>query len=57
MEESISLGSGKSSSLGIHVGSEEGAKGFIQQSTGAIVSESLNPAFEIKSSLRSWREK
>ena len=57
VEESISLGSGKSSSLGIHVGSEEGAKGFIQQSTGAIVSESLNPPFEIKSSLRSWREK
>jgi len=53
----INLGEGKSSSLGIHVGSEEGAKGFIQQSTGSIISESLNPAFNIKSSLRSWRER
>lgn len=53
----ISLGAGKASSLGVHVGGEGGAKGFIQQSTGSIVAESLSPAFNIKSGLRSWQEK
>jgi type IV pilus assembly protein PilY1 len=60
MEEVVSkieLGSGKASSLGIQVGMEEGAKGFIQQSTGTIVSETITPAFNIKSGLRSWKEK
>jgi type IV pilus assembly protein PilY1 len=51
------LGVGKSSSLGIHVGQEEGATGYIQQSTGTILSVELNPAFNIKSSLRSWIER
>jgi len=55
--DKISLGAGKSSSLGVHVGSEGGAKGFIQQSTGSIVSENINPAFNIKSGLKSWQEK
>lgn len=55
--DKISLGAGKSSSLGVHVGAEEGAKGFIQQSTGTIVSESLNPALKFKSGLTSWKEK
>ena len=53
----ISLGAGKASSLGVHVGGEEGAKGFIQQSTGSIVAESLTPALTIKSGLTSWQEK
>ncbi len=56
VEYKIELGSGKASSLGIQVGMEEGAKGFIQQSTGTIVSETINPAFNIKSGLKSWRE-
>jgi len=51
------LGAGKSSSLGIHVGQEQGATGYIQQSTGAILSVELNPAFNIKSGLRSWIER
>ena len=55
--DKISLGSGKSSSLAVHAGAEEGAKGFIQQSTGNIVSESLTPALTIKSGLTSWQEK
>ncbi|MBL7180828.1 MAG: hypothetical protein ISS65_11605, partial [Desulfobacterales bacterium] len=55
--DKISLGAGKASSLGVHVGGEEGAKGFIQQSTGSIVAESLTPALTIKSGLKSWREK
>lgn len=57
VKEKISLGAGKASAVGVHVGAEEGAKGFIQQSTGTIVKESLNPAFNIKSGLRSWRER
>jgi len=55
--DKISLGAGKASSLGVHVGAEAGAKGFIQQSTGSIVAESLTPALTIKSGLKSWREK
>ncbi|MBC8432830.1 MAG: hypothetical protein H8D96_13040 [Desulfobacterales bacterium] len=55
--DKISIGEGKASSLGVHAGAEEGARGFIQQSTGSIVSESLSPAFNIKSGLRSWQEK
>jgi len=55
--DKISIGEGKASSLGVHAGAEEGARGFIQQSTGSIVSESLSPAFNIKSGLKSWQEK
>ncbi len=53
----VILGSGKSSSLGVHVGREEGAKAFIQQSTGTVVEEMITPAFKIKSGLVNWREK
>jgi hypothetical protein len=51
------LGFGKASSLGIHVGLGEEATGFVQQSTGNVLTELLNPALLIKSSLRSWRER
>jgi type IV pilus assembly protein PilY1 len=51
------LGYGKASSLGIHIGAEEGAKGFIQQSTGTVLNEDLTPPFLVKSGLRCWREK
>ena len=54
--EKISLGAGKSSAVGIHIG-KEGAKSLIQQSTGAIVSEELKPAFTFKSGLTSWIQK
>ena len=54
--DKISLGAGKSSAVGIHVG-KEGAKSLIQQSTGAIISEELKPAFTFKSGLRSWIQK
>ena len=53
----VSLGAGKASAVGLHVGMEEGAKAFVQQSTGVVVSENVQPAFNIKSGLRSWREK
>ncbi|RPI73643.1 MAG: hypothetical protein EHM45_20500, partial [Desulfobacteraceae bacterium] len=55
--DKISLGIGAASALGIHVGREIGARAYIQQSTGTIVEEEVKPAFDIKSNLRSWREK
>ena len=55
--DSVYLGFGKASSLGIHVGLGEEATGFVQQSTGNVLTELLNPALLIKSSLRSWRER
>jgi type IV pilus assembly protein PilY1 len=55
--ERLYLGLGKASSLGIHVGLEQGATGFVQQSTGNIITEALNPALFVKSGLRSWQER
>jgi type IV pilus assembly protein PilY1 len=52
----IDLGVGISSSLGIHVGREHGARGFIQQSTGTINQIDLKPAFSVKSGFVNWRE-
>jgi hypothetical protein len=52
----IDLGVGISSSLGIHVGREYGAKGFVQQSTGTINQIDLTPAFSVKSGFIKWRE-
>jgi type IV pilus assembly protein PilY1 len=57
MIERLYLGLGKASSLGIHVGLEQGATGFVQQSTGNIITEPLNPALFVKSGLRSWQER
>jgi type IV pilus assembly protein PilY1 len=51
------LGVGLASSVGIHVGQEAGAKGFIQQSTGTVTQIDLIPAFNIKSKFIYWREK
>jgi type IV pilus assembly protein PilY1 len=55
--DKTNLGYGKASSLGIHVGQEEGAKGYIQQSTGTVLNEDLTPPLNVKSGLRCWREK
>ncbi len=54
--DKIDLGLGISSSLGIHVGREFGAKGFVQQSTGTIAQIDLNPAFNVQSGFINWRE-
>jgi type IV pilus assembly protein PilY1 len=52
----IDLGLGISSSLGIHVGRESGARGFIQQSTGTITQIDMEPAYSVKSGFVNWRE-
>ena len=54
--DKIDLGAGLSSSLGIHVGREHGARGFVQQSTGTINQIDLQPAFTINSGFVNWRE-
>jgi type IV pilus assembly protein PilY1 len=54
--DKLNLGYGKASAVGVHVGSE-GARAFIQQSTGTVLAQDLDPAFNIKSGLRSWEEK
>jgi len=55
--DKIDLGYGKASSVGIQIGMEEGAKSFVQQSTGTIVGENVTPAFDVKSALRSWQQR
>jgi len=52
----IGLGAGKASAVGIHVG-RDGAKSLVQQSTGAIVTEAVTPAFTFTSGMRSWIQK
>jgi type IV pilus assembly protein PilY1 len=54
--DKIGLGAGKSSKLGIHVGDEDGASGFVQQSSGNVVGVDLDPVLNVRSGLRSWRE-
>lgn len=51
------LGYGIPSSLGIHVGKEEGGTGYVQQSTAAIQEIDIDPALKIKSGVLFWREK
>jgi type IV pilus assembly protein PilY1 len=51
-----SLGQGMSSSVGIHMGKEEGARGLIQQSTGVVLDLDIDPALRLKSRMTSWRE-
>jgi type IV pilus assembly protein PilY1 len=55
--DKTSLGEGVASSMGIHIGREIGARGFIQQSTGTVTELDLQPAFAVKSGFMSWRER
>lgn len=59
VRDKLRLGLGIASSVGIHVGKQEGGKatGFIQQSTGAIERLNLDPAFNIRSGFTSWEER
>ena len=54
--EAYALGRGKASALSAHLGREEGAMGYIQQSTGAVTGVKIKPAFTAKSGMRSWQE-
>jgi type IV pilus assembly protein PilY1 len=56
VEKFIELGLGMGSSVGLHVGQEDGAKGYIQQSTGVVQDVDINPALKVKSGLIYWRE-
>jgi len=56
LKDKIDLGAGLSSSLGIHVGREHGARGFVQQSTWTINQVNLTPAFSVNSGFVNWRE-
>jgi len=57
ISEKLSIGSGKGSSLGVHVGRGSTAKAFIQLSTGNIQEINVSPAFDLKSGLQYWKEK
>jgi hypothetical protein len=54
--DKFALGEGKASAVSAHVGREEGAMGYIQQSTGAVATVKLKPAFSVKSGMRSWQQ-
>lgn len=58
IRDRLRLGLGMASSVGIHVGQQEGGKatGYVQQSTGAIIQLELDPAFNIRSGFLSWEE-
>lgn len=42
-------------SIGVHVGQQEGARAFVQQSTGEIISIDFDPALNVRSGVTSWR--
>jgi type IV pilus assembly protein PilY1 len=50
------LGEGKASAVGLHVGTA-GVRSFVQQSTGAVLTEEVDPPLKVKSGLRSWHER
>ena len=54
--KSVDTGKGMPSSLGMHVGTREGATGFIQTSTGNIVRGEVTPPLNYKSGTISWRQ-
>ncbi|MFO7761180.1 MAG: PilC/PilY family type IV pilus protein [Desulfobia sp.] len=51
----IDLGRGVSSRMQIHVGETDGAKGFVQKSTGEITIKEVNPSLDLKSGLYYWK--
>jgi len=53
----VTLGLGMGSSIGLHVGMEAGAEGYVQQSTGVVQDVQLNPALKFKSGYIWWRER
>ena len=54
---SADLGQGVPSMAGLHVGTEEGVRGFVQQGTGSISEVDGEPPFKFKSGVMTWQEK
>ena len=54
--DQTSLGEGKASAVGIHIGTA-GVRSFVQQSTGTVLIEGVTPALKVKSGLKSWQER
>jgi len=57
IKRTTSLGQGIPSMAGLHVGAEEGVRGFIQQGTGSISEVDGEPPFKFKSGVMIWQEK
>jgi len=57
VERKTEVGFGRGSGISIHVGRQEGATGYVQQSTGTIEALQLNPAFNVRSGFIYWRER
>ena len=68
VKDNFDLGSGTTSSVGIHIGKQndkEGDKslsgdiatGFVQQGTGTVIDFEFETAIKVRSGLRSWRER
>ena len=53
----ISLGEGVPTAVGLHIGAEEGTKGFVQQGTGAISQIDATPPLDVKTGVVTWEEK
>jgi len=54
--DQTTLGEGKASAVGIHIGTA-GVRSFVQQSTGTVLIEGVTPALKVKSGLKSWQER
>jgi type IV pilus assembly protein PilY1 len=57
VDRDVSLGQGIPSMAGLHVGAEEGVRGFVQQGTGSIGEIEGEPPFKFKSGVMTWQEK
>jgi type IV pilus assembly protein PilY1 len=57
VRSSIDLGSGMPAGIGIHVGQEDTAAGFIQLNTGSVEQVEVDPAFRVKSATVYWKQK
>ena len=56
VDDRTTLGEGKASAVGIHIGTA-GVRSFVQQSTGTVLIEEVDPPLKVRSGLRSWHER
>ena len=57
IKRSIDLGEGLPTKAGLHIGAEEGVKGYVQLGTGEITEIEAEPPFKFKSGVVMWQEK